>query len=202
MASPEDPLPDVLTARQRLCLYHGTTFDRAKVLHVSEDEIDAAHLYKYGIKACNILSAGLGPLWLKRKGVDASSLPRLGFVALHLADESFAVEAQAAFGSVAVRSTFLKSADDAVCVANKALMPLLGLNVEDLLQMCAGFPIEAHAVLKQLPGEETLRGISCRTLLDTGIRRNALYECGYIAEDIATLVGAKPAEMQQLGYNS
>lgn len=202
MASLAAPHPDALTARQRLCLYHGTTFEKARVLHVSEDEIDAQHLYTYGIKACNILSAGLGPLWLKRKGVEASSLPRLGFVALHLADESFAVEAQTAFGSSAVRSTFLKSADDAVCVADTCLMPLLSLTVEDLLQMCAGFPIEAHAVLKQLPGEETLRGVSCRTLLDTGIRRNALSECGYMAEDLERLVGAKPAEMQQLGYNS
>lgn len=189
-----------MTAKQRFCLYHGTNMPPAQVVQVAQSSIDVGHLLRYGVKAKNILSAGFGPLWLKKRGVKADALPDLGFDALHLADERFAVEAQAAYGSVALRTVFLKSPEDAVCVASKHAMELLGVTSEDLLQLCAGCPVEAHAVLKQMSSSDSLCGVSSRTLLDTGIRRNALTECGFAVESLCAALAFKEEELRMLGF--
>lgn len=189
-----------MTAGQRFCLYHKTNMPPAQVIQVAQSSIDVGHLLRYGVKAKNILSAGFGPLWLKRRGVEADALPDLGFDALHLADEKFAVEAQAAYGAIALRKVFLKRPEDAVCVASKQSMELLSVTSEDLLQLCAGCPVEAHAVLKQMSSHSALCGVNARTLLDTGIRRNALADCGFTAQGLCATFGCKEEDLSILGF--
>lgn len=172
----------------------------AQVMKVAQSAIDVGHLLRYGVKAKNILSAGFGPLWLKKHGVTADALPDLGFDALHLADEKFAVEAQAAYGAVALRTVFLKSSEDAVCVASKHAMELLSVTSEDLLQLCAGCPVEAHAVLKQMSSSALLCTMSAGTLLDTGIRHNALTECGFTADTLRATFACKEEDLRLLGF--
>ena len=63
-------------------------------------------------------TAGVGPKLLKVVGVaDCSSLRKLGFDSLYLADTKFVSEANAAFGSRDVIRAFLTGASDAVAIA-------------------------------------------------------------------------------------
>jgi hypothetical protein len=100
---------------------------------------------------------------------------------------------------------FARDASDAVCLSGTDAVEALGLSNEALLGLCAGAPAEAKAVLKQLVSSkganvESLRGISCAVLLDTGIRSNALAECGYSLVRVVRETRA-PAEMlTKLGY--
>ena len=191
---------NTLSPRQRFCLYHGTNMPPAQVMAVAEETMDSGHLLRYGVKAKNILSAGLGPLWLKKQGVEVGTLPDLGFDSLHFSDERFALEAQSAYGAVPIRSTFLKTETDAVSMANHPAMDLLDISSEALLRLCAGFPVEAHAILKQLAPEKALSGVSASTLLDTGIRSNALSDCGIAEDTLSNTCGCSAAELRKLGY--
>jgi hypothetical protein len=196
------PLPEeVFSAKMRLCLFHNTEYSAEEALALDEKQITAELLVAKGVKASNMTTAGVGPKLLKVVGVaDCSSLRKLGFDSLYLADTKFASEANAAFGSKDVIRAFLTGASDAVAIAGTDAVDILGIHAQDLLTACAGAPTEAQAVLQQLPVGVSLSGVQANVLLDTGIRRQALAEVGYSLTSVASQTSATAQQLAKLGY--
>eukprot|EP00966_Prymnesium_polylepis_P049055 1135242-Prymnesium_polylepis.1 len=126
---------EMLSIRQRLALFHGTSVTAETALQFSDAEINAELLRKGGVTMNNMTAAGVGPLLLKRMGVEsASELSDMGFDALHLSDTQFATEATSAYGAADVGEAFLRSASDAVAIAGSDAMDILGVSVQQLLE--------------------------------------------------------------------
>ena len=150
----------------------------------------------------NITAAGIGPLTLVRMGAtNAAVLKDMGFDALHVADTKFATEAVAAYGARAVVETFLVGPSDAVAIAGSDSMDILGVRSQELMEACAGAPVEARAVLQQLPVPDGLLGVSATTLLDTGLRKTALLSVGYSLVSVVEQTGASGEALLKLGFS-
>ncbi len=192
---------EMLNIRQRLALFHGTSVSAETALQFSDSEINAEFLRQGGVTVNNMTAAGVGPLLLKRMGVEsASDLRDIGFDALHLSDTKFATEATSAYGADSVVDVFLQSASDAVAVAGSDAMDILGVSAQKLLEVCAGAPVEAQAVLQQLPSGKGLVGVSANTLLDSGLRKGSLMQVGYSLSVVASQTSASADALQKLGF--
>lgn len=195
-------LEERLSAKMRLCLFHNTTCSAEEALALEETQITADLLLSKGVKASNMATAGIGPKMLKLMGVvDCAFLRKLGFDSLYLSDTKFASEANAAYGSKDVVQSFLVGASDAVAIAGTEAVDILGIHTQDLLSVCAGAPIEALAVLQQLPVGISLEGVNASVLLDTGIRKQALSEVGYSLATIVSQTGANARQLAKLGFS-
>jgi hypothetical protein len=203
MSVRQTPPQQLLTAKQRLCLFHGTGVRAEEALGLDEDEITIQFFEENGVTSKNLATAGVGPRLLQKFGLcECSALRKLGFDALHLADSKFASEATAVFGAERVVETFLTGASDAVALAGSDAVEILGLTPCQLLEVCAGSPTEARAVLQQLPLGVSLEGVPAATVLDTGMRKPMLSELGYCLTSILKQTKASPTELQKLGYGS
>ena len=192
----------IFSPNMKLCLFHGTQCCSSEALALTDEEITPDKLIKSGVKPNNMSAAGVGPKLLKQIGImDCKYLRKLGFDALDLADVKFATEANGAFGSEEVISTFLVSASDAVSIAGTEAVHILGVKNSELLSVCAGSPIEARAVLEQLPSGISLDGVSATTLLDTGLRKSTLCELGYSLSSVASQTSATAQELYKLGFS-
>lgn len=196
------PVPEeTFSAKMRLCLFHNTECTAEEALALDEKNITAELLVAKGVKASNMATAGVGPRLLKQMGVeDCSSLRKLGFDSLYLADTKFVSEANGAFGSKDVIHAFLAGASDAVAIAGTEAVDILGIHAQDLLAACAGAPTEAQAVLQQLPPGVSLTGVQANVLLDTGIRKQGLAELGYSLTSVASQTSATAQQLSKLGF--
>lgn len=174
---------------------------------VEDGEITYDYMVSHGVRALDVTAAGLGPLALKQRGAKyAYNLRRLGFSALHLACPEFAHELVLAFGADEVASAFLVSPHDAISVAGSSVFRLLDVGASSLLELCAGSPNEAKEVLKQLDRQTerapatSLKGVSAKVLLDTGLRHHALRDLGYSLTRVAEQTGASSDELLKLGF--
>lgn len=192
---------ELLTTKQRLCVFHNTAMSAEDALALSEEDMNHELLTSSRVKAENLAAAGVGPRILKQMGVpNAEALRKMGFDALYLADSKFATEATTAFGADDVVDAFLVSASDAVSIAGSDAVSILGIGTEELLKACAGAPTEAAAVLEQLPSGVSLAGVSPKTILDTGLRKTALGELGYSISVLVKQTGATATDLGKLGY--
>jgi hypothetical protein len=192
---------DGLDGRARLALFHGTSVTAERGVAMPEAEINFDALVRSGCTSLNVSAAGITPLKLKQIGcTDASQMRRLGYDALHLVDTPFCNEINSAFGAANVVAAFVASAQDAVAVAGSDAVNILNLSVQQLLECCAGAPIEAAAVLQQTPGANVLDGVSASTLLDTGLRAPKLRELGVTAFDVSALAGSNKHAITKLGF--
>mgnify|MGYP006077670313 CR=1 FL=1 len=190
-----------LSLRTRLAIFDGTSVNAETACTMEEEELTYDMLMRNGVKSTNLLVAGLGPTQLRSRGVEsAMQLRQFGFDALHLVDPGFCNETSMAFGSEAVRSSFLASAADAVALAGSEAMHILNITPLDLLRPCAGYPGEAIAVLQQLPQGNALHGISCTVILDAGLRADTLKRCGYGMAAVIQQLAPTGSELSKLGY--
>ena len=190
-----------LSIRARLALFNDTSINAETACSLDENEITYDMMMCNGVKAINLLTAGVGPARLKTHGVEsAMHLLQLGFDALHLCDPEFANEANLAYGSEATRNAFLASASDAVALSGSEAMHILNVTTLDLLRTCAGYPGEAKAVLQQLPQGNALHEIPCSVILDAGLRHDSLRVCGYGMAGVIQQVAPTGAELGKLGY--
>ena len=142
--------------------------------NVATCDIEFHSLIQAGVRAENIAASGLGLRFFFERGVDtAAKLCRFGFDSLSLCDAEFARTACSLYGAASVREVFLSNENDAVNVAGEQCVDLLGISVNDLLVLCAGDATSASAVLAA-ESRRGLEGVSAQTLLDTGIRAQAL----------------------------
>ena len=200
MAVRSDP-ESALGVKARLCLFHETGVTAEKALSLADEEITYDYLLQNGSNAVNILTAGLGPMDLKGRGADtAESLRKVGFDAVSLCDKAFANQASLAYGADSVKSAFIVSPQDAVSVAGSEAMHILDIGVESLLQVCAGAPLQAACVLKQLPRGCSLKGVPANTLLDAGLRRQALMTLGYSVSQVVSQCSANSTQLAKLGF--
>lgn len=192
---------DDLNTRQRLFLLHGVQMSAEDVLAMKETEFTYDFLKNKGIKATNIVMAGIGPSRLKKMGLETiEQLRQLGFDSLYMTDPKFASECNSCFGADKVVETYLQSASDAVALSGSDAMNILGINVIDLLNVCAGAPTEASAVLQQLPLGSSLLGVPASVLLDTGLRKSTLMELGYSLAVVASQTKADANQLDKLGF--
>lgn len=189
------------STRARLSLFHGTPVNAETACSMDDSEITHDLLKRSGVKALNLLAAGVGPTELHRRGVQtAHQLRGLGFDALHLCSAEFANEASMAYGAGAVVDAFLQSAQDAVALSGSEAMHILNVKLPQLLEQCAGFPGEAAAVLEQLPKGAALHGVSAVQLLDAGLRAESLKACGYGLASVINQVSPSGLELAKFGY--
>lgn len=166
------------------------------VLEMTDADINYDFLLKWKIPVANIRVSGLTPSALNARGVTgARELKALGFDALHLLNHLFLNEAVSVYGHEDLVATFLEQPNDAVALADAAVMQTLSLKIERLMQECAGAPTEAVAVIQQL---SHISGVSITTLLDTGIRGPQLAELGYKFHEVQMATGATTAQMAKL----
>jgi hypothetical protein len=191
--------PDV---RGRLAIFHGSSVGAEEALGLEDSAITFDLLMRHGVKAVNLMAAGVGPTSLKARGAHApQQLRQLGFDALHLCDPDFCNEASMAYGARPVASAFLATANDAVALAGTEAMHILDLQSKDLLAHCAGFPGEAVAVLQQLTPGTSLQDVPATLLLDAGLRAGSLKQCGYGLAGVVTQVDPTGLELSKLGYS-
>ena len=191
-----------LSTKARLTLFHNTPLSAEQALTYEDHAIDFRLLCDQGVKALNLLTAGVGPMELKARGAPGALSLRthFGFSALHLCDAAFANEICLAFGAEDVRQAFLTAPQDAVAVSGSEAMRILDVSTAQLLELCAGFPTEALHVLKQLPLGAGLSGVPASVLLDSGLRVGSLKQCGYTLQAVLDQTHATPAEVAKLGY--
>jgi len=190
-----------LSVRQRLALFHGSGINAESALTTSEEDITFDLMMKSGVKALNIQAAGIRPMQLKKYGVtQAAHMRRLDYDALHLVDPIICNEANAAFGAADVIASFLNSPQDAVALAGSEATTILNVSTEQLLEVCAGAPTEAIAVLKQSNDEMPLRGVEVKVLLDTGIRAPQLKQLGYNLASVREMSGITTVDIGKLGF--
>ena len=170
--------------RQKRILFKNT------LLTTSTGAITYEEMVKAGVRAENLIACGLGLRFFHDVGVSSpAKLARLGVDALHLNESTFAREACALYGAEALVNTFCNTVDDAIALAGSEAIDILGVSVEKLLQLCAGSPKAAAAVLA---AEEArgLAGVRADTLLDTGLRAGTLKSLGIGLMHVADLEGA------------
>ena len=171
--------------RQRRILFKNTNSTVLSGPITYEDMVTA------GVRAENLIASGLGLRFFHDAGVTSpAKLARLGVDALHLNDAAFAREACALYGAEALVHPFGTTIDDAIALAGTEAFEIMGLSVEKLLQLCAGSPKAAAAVLA---AEEArgLTGVRADTLLDTGLRAGTLKSLGIGLLQVAELEGAE-----------
>lgn len=192
---------DGMCTRARVALFHGTALSASDAMCLDDESINYEVMLKAGVKAINLQVANLGPVSLSRRGFERpDQLRTFGFDAGHLCDPSWCNEACMAYGRDALVAAFVVSAADAVAVAGSEAMTLLNVLPSDLLERCAGFPGEAQGVLQQLPQGISLRNVLPRTLLDAGLRVNALKACGYGLQSVVEQTGADARDLGKLGF--
>ena len=190
-----------VSIRNRLAIFHETAVNAEMACAMEECEITFDLFMRNGVKATNLIVAGIGPTALKARGVhSAHQLRQLGYDALHLCDPDFCNEASMAYGAGPVVNAFLASAQDAVALAGTEAMHILNVKPTQLLEQCAGYPGEAVAVLQQLPQAVSLQNVPCVVLLDAGLRAETLKAAGYGLVTIISQVGPTGAELAKLGY--
>ena len=195
-----DP-PDGLTARQKLTMFYGTGVTASEALSMDEENITFDIMIRSGVKAVNLKTAGIKVMTLKKHGVEqASQLRRLGFDALHLVDEKWCADACAAYGASNIISAFLVSPQDAVALSGSDAMKTLNISVNTLLEMCAGAPLEAASVLKQVVDPNPLKDVLSSVLLDTGLRSQQLKKLGYNLFNLKEMSGLTSEEIRKLGF--
>lgn len=191
-----------LDMRARLALFEGTSAVIAEVLRVDDSELNRDMFLATGVKPVNVLAAKLGPMDLKRRGFkEISTMRSFGFDALHLTDPWFSNQLIIAFGRDATLNTFLATASDAVAIAGSEAQEMLNISTTTLLACCSGFPLQAAAVLEQLPNGVSLEGVAPLTLLDAGLRATALKACGYGLVTIVAQTGASAHDLSKLGFS-
>ena len=190
-----------LTPRQRLALTAGV-LNPQTALATPDGEIDFVFLCKKKFPIENLRASKLLPLQLKERGVErALHLRELGFDALDLTEAAFCASAIAAFGASEVKQAFLINASDAVAVAGTVAALQLGVETSKLLELTAGSPTQAKAVLQQLaPRGGALVDVPASVLLDAGLRAPALCELGYHCNSIRDQCGATEKELRSLGF--
>lgn len=190
-----------LTTRQRLALTKNNT-DPASALAMADGELDFLFLRRKRVPTAQLRAARVSPLDLKQRGLESAvQLRELGYDALDLIDAAFCSAAVAAFGAEAVRTAFLLDAGDAVAVAGSVAMFQLSVSMVRLIELCAGAPTQAKAVLQQSePRGGALQGVSANALLDSGLRAATLCELGYYFNNVRDQTGATPEELRLLGF--
>lgn len=190
-----------LTTHQRLALTKGVV-DASSALSMNDDEIDALFLRRKRVPTSQIRSSRVSPLELKQRGVQSAvGIRELGFDALDLVDAGFCASLISAFGVEEVKRTFLLDSGDAVAVAGSVAVFQLNVPTSKLLELCAGAPTQARAVLQQSePRGGALHGLSANSLLDTGLRATVLCELGYYLNNVRDQTGATAEELRLLGF--
>ena len=192
---------DDLDARQKITLFHNTGVSAEQALTMPDSEITFELMVAQGVKALNIVTAGIRPLRLKQLGVQSpSQLRRLGFDALHLVDRAICEEANAAYGAASVVAAFLATPADAVAFAGSDAVHTLNITVGQMLEACAGAPTEALSVLQQQSIERPLREVNATTLLDTGLRATQLKQVGIALTSLQEMPGFEPGMAVKLGF--
>jgi len=192
-----------LGTRARLALFHGTSLSAADALGMDDAEITYDCMMRNGVRANNLLAAAQGPAALRARGATtATQLRQLGLESLHLCDADLCNEACLAYGAAAVTDAFLVSAADAVNLAGMEAMHILDLQPKRLLECCVGFPGEARAVLEQLPHGASLHNVPCATVLDAGLRAEALRHVGYGLTGVCAQLHPTGPQLLKLGYQA
>lgn len=215
-----------LSTKERLALIAGTSLVPASVLSMPDKDIDVDWMIKHGIRPIGIRAANMEPKHLYERGGIVDDYKTLGYDAIHLCNVKWCHACLALFGCDHLKRVFLANAMDAIVLADAPTTFDLNIEPSDLIGLCAGQPIEATAVIKQMkslqapcqtrattharphtrpharPHTVTAQGLSASELLDTGLRSKTLVELGWTDERLKAELNATNEEMQKLGFSA
>jgi len=175
----------ILSPEGKILSTHDLCFSNAQLVGVNWPRLSAA-----GIRISRLKELGWTAAQLKKVGMDALTLAM---------NNQLTCEVMALFGATEIIKVFVTTPSDAVAIASSEAAATLELTTEDLLQRCAGSPVEAKAVLEQLPTTDIFVGVKTKTVLDTGLRGKTLQAVGITLLEARMLAGT-PQEQLALGY--
>lgn len=154
------------------------------------------------VDAC--LALRMSMLGIQKLGAtNTNDFLNIGLTALHLREERIAFQMLQLFGQESVVSTFINTPSDAVDVAGSCGARCLCLGVNQLLEMCSGFPHHALAVLHSCGKPvEVCEHLDLQILLDTGLRAKSLNSNGYSAVILTSLAGMDATTAKQFGFSN
>ncbi len=190
-----------LDKRTRLALFYQTTIDMHTALTLQNQDITFQMMVRSGVRVSNCALANVNLHFLYERGAkSAHDLRLLGYDAYYLCESKHCNEAILLYGAEDVVRAFVNTATDAVIIADRDAVQLLGMTTDRLLQLCAGCPGEAVEVLRWLPPGTALSGVSSKVLLDSGLRAPALTRLGYGLAAVIAHVNPTTEELNKLGY--
>lgn len=192
-----------LAVKERVCLFYNTLISTEEAFAFADEEITFDMMVRSGVRDVNCLACGLGPRSLCKRGAcTAHALRKLGFDAVSLSESWFCSEAVLSYGSAQVTDAFLVHASDAVCIAGRESMRILGLSNTHLLSLCKGCPDEAREVLMASSRlkQSALQDVPPQVLLNTRMHASALEHAGYDVIAVRNATGAAPTQLLQLGF--
>ena len=195
---------DEAVACQRLALFANTSVDPEVAVLLEEADLTTEYLARAGVVWDNVVAAGLTVTELHSTGMVCTldGLCRLGLDALEVgASSELATALVDLYGREEVRNAFLVTPQDATAVAGAPGQEILCVSPAELLELCAGSPYEARAVLVALGEPEVvMKAINAQSLLDAGIRGKMLREIGFTVARVSEhLPGISPTTLRQLG---
>jgi hypothetical protein len=195
----EQPLE--LNARQKLALFYGHGVTNSELDNMADGELNFAFCLARGVTEANVLAAGLLGADLKRLGAaHPNDLRKMQIDALTLAQEpAFCQSLVEVFDCGQLRSAFLATAADAVCLAGEPAAYHIGATPTLLLKACEGHSAEAVAVIQQI-GAGMLDGVPADVLVDAKLNSDLLLGAGVKLNTILNGCSPTAIELQQLGF--
>jgi hypothetical protein len=189
-----------MDAKRRLALFYGTQLTTSQALAMMDSEINYTCMKTYGCDVRNVLTI-IPVQEFKMRGCDVpSKLMELGMDVLDLLEPNVLREMICAYGTEAVKSSFINTHEDAVSISGTEACDMLGFTLETLLTLCKGHAHSAEMVLRNITNvNHVLPQVPIRVLLDTSIQSCALKRVGVSIETLTDKMCATSANLSALG---
>lgn len=190
--------------RRDLCIFNESDFRPDQVCQLPDEHVTFSTMKQAGVYFVNLQASGVSAAELTRRGFDSARCYReLGMDALDLTDGFWARSLVAELGAEALRTEFARTAEEAATLAGTEGAEAIGFSLDAALELCAGHPDAAAAVLRAQPEPVAALGAtSLERLLSTGLRAIALGELGLGIEQLGSVWELDPSRLRALGFRT
>lgn len=183
----------------RLALFANTKYGPGEALEFEPQTLTCDFLVGAGVTWDNIAAAGLSVTTLKETHGFAclQDLKRLHLDALELTDAQLMQQMISAYGCDEVRRVFLCEPVDWATLVGSEGGKVLGLDVSEAMNACAGCPTHAAVVIRRAgTAADVLPRLAVEQLLDSGLRRDGLLRLGLTATTLINHMRTPPTPKQ------
>lgn len=165
----------------RLALFANTNCNPGEALTFNNEHLTQDFLISAGVTWDNISAARIDVATLKKvhKFECVDDLCRLKLDALELTDQDLMQQMINVYGVEDVRRVFASSPTDVATLIGTEGGAILGINVSEALDICAGYPTQAATVIRNAGAlTKILPQLTVEQLLNSGLRRQGLLSLG------------------------
>ena len=187
-----------------LCIFNESDFRPQQICQLPDEHVNFTTMKQAGVFFVNLQASGISAAELTRRGFDSARCYReLGMDALDLTDGFWARNLVAELGAEALRAEFARTPEEAAILAGSEGAEAIGFTLDAALELCAGQPDAAAAVLRAQPEPAAALGsTSLERLLSTGLRAIALGELGLGIEQLRAIWDLDPSHLRALGFRT